>query len=104
MFIYVKSEILHFWNKFSTIQNFVIDTLHVSSPDLNPVPGTGLQSPHTASCGDHLATIAVGDVFCLVQPVTIDVEVGPVIIPAVHLGLYAVGHPPCSRHGHSEDP
>ena len=104
MFIYVKSEILHFWNKFSTIQNFIIVIIHSISPDLDPVSGTGLHSHHTAACGAHHASLAVGAVACLPQPDTIDVEEAVVSIPALHLGIHAEAHSPCSRHRHSEDP
>ena len=96
--------ILNFWNKFRTKVNVFIVTIHFSSPDFNLVPCIGLQSPHKAAGVVHLATLAVCLVNCLHQLVTIDEEVCPVLIPAVHPGLHAVGHLPCSRHRHSKDP
>ena len=78
-------------------------TIQSSSSDLNLVPGAGLHSHHMASRGAHIASLAVGAVFCLVELVTIEVEVAVVILPAVHLGIQTVTQSPGSRHGHSED-
>ena len=75
----------------------------MSSPDLYLVPGAGLQSHHTATCGAHIAILAVGVVFCEEQQVTIDEEVAEVILPALHRGPHAVAKSPGSRHRHSED-
>ena len=43
-----------------------IVAFHSNSPDLDPVPGAGLQSPHTAAGGAHIAAaaVAVGVVCC----------------------------------------
>ena len=79
-------------------------TIHSSSPNLNLVPGAGLHSPHTASSGAHYATGAPGEVSCLEQLLTIDVEEAVVPVVAVHLGIHTIGYSPCSRHRHSEDP
>ena len=79
-----KITILHFRNKFSTKVYVYIVTIHLSSPDFYCVPGAGLQSHHTATCGADRATIAVGVVFCLVQPVTIEEEPGRVTLLDVH--------------------
>ena len=103
-FITCRFTILKFGNIFGTIQSVGIDTTHCSSPNLDLVPGAGLQSHHTAAGGVHPANLAEGVVYCLVQNLTIHVEPGLVSIPAVHIGLQTVGQSPCSRHGHSEDP
>ena len=67
-----KLEIqLHFCNVLSTNVYVFKGTVHCSNPDLYLVPGAGLQSHHTATCGADCATSAVGIVFCLVQLVTI---------------------------------
>ena len=96
--------ILHFRNKFCTIQNIPIVTIHSSNLHLNLVPCAGLQSHHTASSGEHLVTLAEGEVKCLAKLVTIDGEVAVVTLVGAHLGPQAVANPPCSRRGHSEDP
>ena len=76
----------------------------MSSPDLNLVPGAGLQSHDAATCGVHLATLAVGVVYCLGLSDTIEVEVAEVTSSTVHSGPHTVGQPPGSRHRYSEDP
>ena len=107
--IYLNKErnsiaILHFCKVLRAEDDSVKVTTHYISPDLDLVPGAGLQSHITAACGVHLVTAAEGVVSCLVQLVTIDVEVAVVQLPAVHMGLQTEAHPPCSRHRHSEDP
>ena len=85
-------------------QNIIKGSVHCSSPECDGVPGAGLQSHLSTPGGVHPATGAGGVVDWLGHLPPITVDVGDVILPAVHNGTHAVADPPGSRHRHSEDP
>ena len=103
MIYYLKIYKLNSWNVFGTILYIQIVTTQSISPDLDLVPGTGLQSHVTAGCRVHPATLAVGPGSCPNQGLTIEVDVAGVSIIVVHLELQTVTQSPCSRHRHSKD-